>query len=349
MKSTGIGTLVSMMLPYSLAFLVSWTGFLLIYWALGFPLGLQAPMSILSLEGDGGLGPPLFWVECDLHPGGTMNPTIDLILSHRSIRQFTPEPVSAEQLDQILSAAQSAASSSFLQANSIIRVTDKGLRATLAELAGHQAYVVEAAEFLVFCADYHRHSQIVPEARTGFVEQLMIGAIDGALMAQNALLAAQSLGLGGLYRRHSQQSAEVSEVLGLPHQVIPLFGLCLGHPAQRPEQNRGCPGRWWCTRTAILPPWTAPCWPNMIGQIHDYYQAQQQQQGADLERADQGHPREGGQTLHAGLPAVEGFLPQVMGRRAIWSMTPWRWLSPPGCVVVRQAGIWALPYGVKLL
>ncbi|WP_338198257.1 nitroreductase family protein, partial [Neisseria elongata] len=53
-----------------------------------------------------------------------MNPTIDLILSHRSIRQFTPEPVSAEQLDQILSAAQSAASSNFLQANSIIRVTD---------------------------------------------------------------------------------------------------------------------------------------------------------------------------------------------------------------------------------
>ena len=57
-KSTGIGTLVSMMLPYSLAFLVSWTGFLLLYWALGFPLGLQAPMSILPLEGvTGALGP----------------------------------------------------------------------------------------------------------------------------------------------------------------------------------------------------------------------------------------------------------------------------------------------------
>ncbi|WP_287873284.1 AbgT family transporter [Aeromonas sp.] len=42
-KSTGIGTLVSMMLPYSLAFLVSWTIFLLLYRALGFPLGLQAP------------------------------------------------------------------------------------------------------------------------------------------------------------------------------------------------------------------------------------------------------------------------------------------------------------------
>lgn len=42
-KSTGIGTLVSMMLPYSIAFLVAWTVFLLGYWALGIPMGIQAP------------------------------------------------------------------------------------------------------------------------------------------------------------------------------------------------------------------------------------------------------------------------------------------------------------------
>ncbi len=41
-KSTGIGTVTAMMLPYSVTFLVVWTIFLLIYWALGFPLGLQA-------------------------------------------------------------------------------------------------------------------------------------------------------------------------------------------------------------------------------------------------------------------------------------------------------------------
>lgn len=171
-----------------------------------------------------------------------MNPTIDLILSHRSIRQFTPEPITTQQLDQILSAAQSASSSSFLQANSIIRVTDKGLRATLAELAGHQAYVAEAAEFLLFCADYQRHSQIVPDALTGYAEQLLIGAIDGALMAQNALLAAQSLGLGGVYIGGIRNNvAAVSEALSLPHLVIPLFGLCLGHPAQQPEQKPRLP------------------------------------------------------------------------------------------------------------
>jgi nitroreductase len=171
-----------------------------------------------------------------------MNPTIDLILSHRSIRQFTPEPITPVQLDQILSAAQSASSSSFLQANSIVRVTDQALRTRLAELAGHQAYVAQAAEFLVFCADYQRHTQIVADAQTGFVEQLLIGAIDGALMAQNALLAAQSLGLGGVYIGGIRNNpAAVSEALGLPHQVIPLFGLCLGHPAQEPEQKPRLP------------------------------------------------------------------------------------------------------------
>jgi aminobenzoyl-glutamate transport protein len=42
-KNTGIGTVVSMMLPYSITFLVVWIIFLLIYWGLGIPLGIQAP------------------------------------------------------------------------------------------------------------------------------------------------------------------------------------------------------------------------------------------------------------------------------------------------------------------
>ncbi len=41
-KNTGIGTLAAMMLPYSITFLIVWTAFLIIYWALGIPLGFQA-------------------------------------------------------------------------------------------------------------------------------------------------------------------------------------------------------------------------------------------------------------------------------------------------------------------
>jgi aminobenzoyl-glutamate transport protein len=44
-KEVGIGTLVSLMLPYSLAFLVSWTGLLMVFWSLGIPLGLQGGYS----------------------------------------------------------------------------------------------------------------------------------------------------------------------------------------------------------------------------------------------------------------------------------------------------------------
>lgn len=165
-----------------------------------------------------------------------MNPVIDLICQHRSIRQYRDEPITAQQLDAILNAAQAASSSSFLQANSVIRVTDPLLRAELAECAGQQAYVVSAAEFLVFCVDFHRHQAVVPEAKTGYTEQLLIGAIDGALMAQNALLAAESLGLGGVYIGGLRnQPLRVVELLGLPSGVFPLFGLCLGHPAQEPE------------------------------------------------------------------------------------------------------------------
>ncbi|PJG60373.1 oxygen-insensitive NADPH nitroreductase [Aeromonas cavernicola] len=171
-----------------------------------------------------------------------MNPAIDLILSHRSIRQFTAEPIEPTQLDAILAAAQAAPSSSFLQATSIIRVMAPEAREQLAVLSGHQPYVAQAAEFLVFCADYHRHRQIVPDAKTGYAEQLLIGAIDGALMAQNALLAAQSLALGGVYIGGIRNNpAEVSDLLGLPLHVIPLFGLCLGHPAQAPEQKPRLP------------------------------------------------------------------------------------------------------------
>ncbi|BEE13239.1 hypothetical protein VAWG004_17420 [Aeromonas veronii] len=76
-----------------------------------------------------------------------MNQTIDLILSHRSIRQFTAEPIAPQQLDAILAAAQSASTSSFLQVTSIVRVSEPEARQQLAMLAGNQPYVVQAASF----------------------------------------------------------------------------------------------------------------------------------------------------------------------------------------------------------
>lgn len=128
-----------------------------------------------------------------------MTPTIELICGHRSIRHFTDEPISEAQREAIINSARATSSSSFLQCSSIIRITDKALREELVTLTGGQKHVAQAAEFWVFCADFNRHLQICPDAQLGLAEQLLLGVVDTAMMAQNALIAAESLGLGGVY------------------------------------------------------------------------------------------------------------------------------------------------------
>lgn len=162
-----------------------------------------------------------------------MTPTIDLLRAHRSIRKFTDEPITDEQRAAIIASAQSASSSSFLQCSSIIRITDKSLREQLVTLSGGQEHVAQAAEFWVFCADFNRLLQICPDAQLGLAEQLLLGAVDTAIMGQNAFTAAESLGLGGVYIGGIRNNIEaVTELLALPKHVLPLFGLCLGRPAE---------------------------------------------------------------------------------------------------------------------
>lgn len=164
-----------------------------------------------------------------------MTPTIENLLNHRSIRHFTGEPISQTQREAIIASAQAASSSSFLQCSSIIRVTDPQLREQLVTLTGGQQHVAQAAEFWVFCADFNRHLQICPDAHLGRAEQLLLGVVDTAMMAQNAMVAAESLGLGGVYIGGVRNSIEaVTELLNLPQHVLPLFGLCLGWPADDP-------------------------------------------------------------------------------------------------------------------
>lgn len=165
-----------------------------------------------------------------------MTPTIDLLCSHRSIRAFTEQGIDDAQRSAIIAAAQAASTSSFLQCSSIVRITDRNLREQLVQLTGGQPWVSAAAEFWVFCADFNRHQQVCPEAQLGRAEQLLLGCVDTALMAQNAMVAAESLGLGGVFIGGIRNSiAQVTELLGLPKFVLPLFGFCIGHPDASPD------------------------------------------------------------------------------------------------------------------
>ncbi|EDP59681.1 oxygen-insensitive NADPH nitroreductase [Vibrio sp. AND4] len=171
-----------------------------------------------------------------------MNSTIETIHSHRSIRKFTSEPIESEQLQLILQSGLAASSSSMLQVVSVIRVTDEEKRKLLTQYSGNQTYVENAAEFLVFCIDYQRHKIINQHVQADFTELTLIGAVDSGIMAQNCLLAAESLGLGGVYIGGLRNSAvQVDELLGLPENTAVLFGMCLGHPDQNPETKPRLP------------------------------------------------------------------------------------------------------------
>lgn len=163
-----------------------------------------------------------------------------LLKQHRSIRKFTHQEVSPACVESLIEAGQAAATSSFIQACTVIQVSDPTKRAALAECAGNQVYVETAPVFLVFCADMQRHQQMCnlhqSEMLSGFTEQFITATVDCALFAQNTAIAAESIGLGIVYIGGLRnQIARVTELLELPHLVYPVFGMCLGYPDQDPD------------------------------------------------------------------------------------------------------------------
>lgn len=165
---------------------------------------------------------------------------IELLKSHRSIRKFTEEPVSDEMVDDIIGAGFAAATSSNLQGATVIRVRDAETRAAIAAVAGGQKQIEMCSAFFVWCADLHRSGIACEmgggELVTGMTEHFLIATVDCALAAQNAVVAAESLGLGICYIGAVRNDpATVADLLSLPDQVYPVFGLCIGWPAQNPD------------------------------------------------------------------------------------------------------------------
>lgn len=180
-----------------------------------------------------------------------MNDTINAILDHRSIRSFLDKEVCEEQIRLIVECAQASSTSSFVQAYSIIGVKDPIKKAELANLAGNQTYVAKNGHFFVFCLDLHRlrlAAQIEGIEEENMLESLSstelytVGVVDAALAAQNAAIAAESMGLGICYIGGLRNELhEVSALLKTPDYVVPLFGLCVGYVDYRTDKKQRLP------------------------------------------------------------------------------------------------------------
>ena len=164
------------------------------------------------------------------------NDTLATMLAHRSVRAYLPDPLPAGTIETLVTAAQSAATSSNLQLWSVIAVEDPARKARLSALAGGQKHIVQAPLLFVWLVDLGRIGKIAAERGSAaegltYIESFLVGAVDASIAAQNAVVAAESLGLGCVYigamRNHP---VEVARELALPPNVMALFGLVVGHP-----------------------------------------------------------------------------------------------------------------------
>lgn len=171
------------------------------------------------------------------------SPVIEQQLRHRSVRKYLDAPVSDAQLEAIIGAAQRASTSSNQQVWSVVVIRDEDRKRRISEAIGGHAYVEQAPVFLVWIADLARAEALIreqgiePEA-LDYMEATLLAALDTGLAAQNALLAAESLGLGGLFVGGLRNNpAAVCAELGLPHRTFPVFGMSVGVPD--PEEGTG--------------------------------------------------------------------------------------------------------------
>lgn len=170
------------------------------------------------------------------------SPVIDCQRAHRSVRHYTDEPITDSLLAMLIESAQSAASSSFIQAYSVVRVNRPVARERIAKAAGGQRWIEQAPVFLVCCADLRRIDLACREQDRGelegWSEHSLAAVVDCALFGQNLLLAAESIGLGGVFIGGIRNEPQViADELALPDLVMPVFGLCLGWPNERALQQ----------------------------------------------------------------------------------------------------------------
>ena len=166
-----------------------------------------------------------------------MSETITLTKSHTSVRRFKEEAIPQEDLNTILSAGQMASSWKNFQSYSVILVRSQEKKDALFELVSQEA-IRQSAAFLLFVGDLNRAEKGARLPTDTFqpqgVEGLLITSVDAALAGQNTLLAAESLGYGGvIIGLVRYKSEEVADLFNLPDYTYPVFGIALGVPDQQ--------------------------------------------------------------------------------------------------------------------
>lgn len=163
-----------------------------------------------------------------------MNEVIKQLSSRKSIRQFTGESVSKEDLELIIKTAQRCPTSINGQQISLVYTRDKEKIKEIAKLCGGQQQVETADVFITIVVDFNRTIFAVEEAGEKHIidqsaEGILVGAVDAGIMLNAIQVAAESLGFGttAIGAVRNEPSAMI-KLLNLPLKTFPIVGTTIG-------------------------------------------------------------------------------------------------------------------------
>lgn len=171
----------------------------------------------------------LLLAACAKQETSMQDQAIDNIMTRVSVREFTGEKISAEQIDTLLHAAMAAPSAINKQPWAFIVVTDEDIIAKLGEALPYSRCSNHPAVAIIPCGD-------LTKAIEGEMGAFWINDVSAA--TENLLLAAHAMGLGAVWTGLHPDMNRVSlvqEILGLPEHIIPLCVVPVGVPAEHPD------------------------------------------------------------------------------------------------------------------
>ena len=176
-----------------------------------------------------------------------MNEVIQQLYRRKSIRVYTEQEIGKTEKDAILRAAAEAPTAGNQQLYTILDITDQSLKEKLVETCDHQPMIAQAKMVLIFCADckkwYDAYLAVGCQTRKPGVGDLMLAVTDAMIAAQNAVTAAESLGIGSCYIGDIMENCEAQrELLHLPEYVVPVGMLIFGYPTDQ-QKSRPKPER----------------------------------------------------------------------------------------------------------
>ena len=154
---------------------------------------------------------------------GKVNDALTVIHSRKSVRLFTGQAVSKEDLNKILRAGMAAPTAVNKQPWSFVVVTERKTLNSLADKLKNAGMLGKAGAAIIVC--------VIPERAHQKMEKFAI--IDGSLAGENILLAAEALGLGATWTAaypYEDKMTIVRETLNIPQYVIPLNVIPIGYP-----------------------------------------------------------------------------------------------------------------------